>query len=103
MVFTGRSIEELISERGSQEWVLNPERAPRCSYLVCTQNAEGNRGGRAGHGEAFMVGKVSTVEAAPEETPPGNPERYIIRISDFARISIPNAWDGSRNPCATCI
>ena len=35
--------------------------------------------------------------AAPEESDDGK-ERWLILISEFARIEVPNAWDHGRNP-----
>lgn len=95
-VFTFRSIERILQEGGSQAWNLDPKNAIRCRYLVCCRNqfAEGGAGGPEEHGAAFLVGKISGVEPAPER-----PERYIVRISEYALINPkPVVWPGSRNP-----
>lgn len=95
-VFTFRSIERILREGGSQAWNLDPKNAIRCRYLVCCRNhfAEGGAGGPEEHGAAFLVGKISGVEPAPER-----PERYIVRISEYALINPqPLVWPGSRNP-----
>ena len=38
IVFTARSPARIVREGGSQAWVLNPDRARQCTWLVCTQN-----------------------------------------------------------------
>lgn len=95
-VFTFRSIERILQEGGSQAWNLNPKNAFRCKYLVCCRNhfAKGGAEGPEEHGAAFLIGKISGVEPAPER-----PERYIVRISEYALIDPqPLVWPGSRNP-----
>lgn len=93
LVFTERSHKQILEEGGSQAWVLNQERARRCEYLVCTQNTHkwGDEAKR--HGEAFLVGRISDLVPAPDDQ-----DRWLIRISEYARIKISNAWQGLRNP-----
>lgn len=94
LVFTQRSVDELRLEGGSQAWALNADRARRCEFLVCAQNRYGsNPSGTAPHGSAFCVGKISSVEAAPEDA-----SRSIIRVSALASVSVPNVWQHWRNP-----
>lgn len=95
-VFTFRSIERMLREGGSQAWNLDPKNARRCTYLVCCRNhfAKGGAEGPEEHGAAFLVGKISGVEPAPER-----PERYIVRISEYALLNPqPVVWPGARNP-----
>jgi hypothetical protein len=101
MVFTGRSPNRILKEGGSQAWVLNPRRARECEYLVCTQNQHAGKWAdpTEPHGGAFLVGKISglSLSKEPKESPE-DPDRYLIQISEFTRVNIPKAWDGSRNP-----
>jgi hypothetical protein len=95
-VFTYRSKEEIINSRGSEAWALNPQNAQRCRYLVCTRNRYTHPAdsGPEEHGAAFLIGKVSLVEPAPER-----PDRYIIRFNEYALLDPqPVVWPGSRNP-----
>jgi hypothetical protein len=97
LVFTSRSIEQMQDQGGSQAWVLDPRRARGCGYLVCAWNPTGeyakNTPDRQ-HREGFLIAPITSVDPTPEE-----PGRYIIRFSEFARISIPNAWPlRQRNP-----
>src|SRR5688572_28178904 len=94
VVFTAKSADRLIAEGGSQAWVLNRARARQSRYLVCAQNAHSKWGdGQGAHGSAFLIGKVDDVVQASMHK-----ERWLIRISEYARVSLPDKWDGSRNP-----
>jgi hypothetical protein len=100
-VFTARSPDRIVAEGGSQAWVLNPARAKHCTWLVCTQNQHNPdhefEDATEPHGEGFLVGRISSIRKT-EEPQEDDKERYIIGISEFARIKLPNAWDGGRNP-----
>jgi hypothetical protein len=99
VVFTARSPGRIIDEGGSQAWVLNPVRAKLCKWLVCTQNRHNPdhefSDATEPHGSAFLVGKISGITQSSEE---GSKDRWIIEISDAARISIPDVWQHWRNP-----
>src|ERR1019366_294153 len=94
-VFTGRSVDQMLSEGGSQAWALDAGRARRCAYVVCSQNRHSDtiRSGVAPHGSAFLVAKIADVVDSPEV-----PGRYNILFSEFARIAVPSLWGGWRNP-----
>jgi hypothetical protein len=98
VVFTARSPDRIVSEGGSQAWVLNPVRAKQCTWLLCTQNRHNPdhefSDATEPHGTGFLLGKISGIRKSDE----GEGVRWIITISEYARLSIPSAWDGSRNP-----
>jgi hypothetical protein len=99
VVFTARSPERIIREGGSQAWVLNPARAKQCAWLVCTQNRHNPdhefSDATEPHGSAFLLAKISAVIHSPESD---SDDRWMIAISEFARINRPDAWDHGRNP-----
>lgn len=99
VVFTARSRERIIQEGGSQAWVLNATRAKSCSWVVCTQNRHNPdhefSDATEAHGAGFLVGKIANIEKSQEE---GAGDRWIIRVKEVARVNLPNAWDGGRNP-----
>jgi hypothetical protein len=99
VVFTARSPGRIIDEGGSQAWVLNPARAKLCKWLVCTQNRHNPdhefSDATEPHGSAFLVGKISAITRSPEE---GSDDRWIIEISEVARINEPDVWKHWRNP-----
>lgn len=101
LVFTYRSTKAILEERGVQAWVLDPARAQRCAYIVCTRNRHfpdavpsKQEGAAEPHGTAFLVGKITRVEPSPEI-----PGRYIVRFDRYAALESQQAvWPGSQNP-----
>ncbi len=106
VVFTARRLERILAEGGTSAWRLDPNRTRRCEFVVCTRNArshfdQGDWGeGPEDHHAAFVVGKIQKV--VPSTAPPENNEssknRYLIEFTEFARVNIPNVWNGDRNP-----
>lgn len=96
VVFTARSPQRIVREGGSASWVLNAGRAENCDYLVCTQNQRNSWGDATQeHGSAFLIGRISGLEAMPEEN---GQMRWLIAISEYAFIDTQNVWQGWRNP-----
>jgi hypothetical protein len=99
VVFTARSPERIVREGGSQAWVLNPARAKGCTWLVCTQNRHNAdhefSDATEPHGAGFLLGKISAIRNSEAE---GDKDRWIVAISEFARIDKPDLWDHGRNP-----
>lgn len=100
VVFTARSPQRIIREGGSQAWLLNRTHAKQCEWLVCTQNVHNPdhefSDATEPHGAAFMVARIRSIERSLE--PNEGPQRWMIGISEYALISIPDIWDGGRNP-----
>lgn len=96
VVMTARGPDRIIQEGGSQAWVLNPKNAMKHRYLVTVQNRHNGQWGGATepHGTAFLIGKISDVVPSPE---PKSKGRYLVKISDYARIDVQCKWRGS-NP-----
>lgn len=98
-VFTARSPGRIIEEGGSQAWILNPARAKLATWLVCTQNRYNPdhefSDATEPHGAAFLIGKISGVRQSLEE---GGEGRWIIEISEYAFVNVPDAWKHWRNP-----
>lgn len=95
VVLTARGPQRIIEEHGSQAWRLNPQNAKQLEYCVCVQNQHNGHWGGASqeHHHAFMVGRISDVVVSPERS-----DRYLVVFSEYARIDVPNAWPGLRNP-----
>lgn len=92
-VFTAKSFDSILREGGSGEWKLDPARAKKCEWVVCTQNAhnpEDYADGNEPHGSAFLIGRISRISPAGD--------RWRIEFSEYARISQPDVWAGDRNP-----
>ncbi|MDG3015823.1 hypothetical protein [Speluncibacter jeojiensis] len=98
VVFTAKSPATILREGGSQAWKLDPTRAKKCTWLVCTQNAhnvEDYADGNEPHGSAFLIGRISRISPATEVGVEG---RWKVEFSEYARIASPNVWGGDRNP-----
>lgn len=96
VVFTAKSIDRLLREGGTSSWRLDRNHARKCAFAVCTRNAYADWvEGPEEHHSAFLVGKISDVVPCPEE---GGNGRYLVQFSEFARVNIPDAWKGDRNP-----
>jgi hypothetical protein len=44
------------------------------------------------HGTAFLIGRIAEIVRS------GQPGRWLIKISEYAEINIPNVWKGWRFP-----
>jgi hypothetical protein len=99
VVFTARSPKRIVDEGGSQAWVLNPARAKLADWLVCTQNRHHRdhefSDATEPHGSAMLVCKISGVRRSSEED---CEDRWLVEISQYAYVSIPNVWKHWRNP-----
>lgn len=93
VVFTAKSIERLLSEGGTSSWRLDRNHARQCAFAICTRNAYADWvEGPEDHHNAFLVGKVKGVVPAKEEG------RFLVQFSEYAKVNIPNVWQGDRNP-----
>jgi hypothetical protein len=92
VVFTARSLDEILRDGGSRDWRLDSDRASGCHYLVCTQNRRNTDFGAptAPHGAAFLIGRISGVVTSPDD-----PARWLIKISEYTECIIPNTWGKS--------
>lgn len=94
-VFTVDGSDTILNAGYSQSWRLSTQNAAKVDYLVCVQNREEGWGNpRAAHGTAFLVGKISGIAPSKDEG------RKLIKISEYALVDVPDAWDGNRNPIA---
>jgi hypothetical protein len=73
---------------------LDPERARRAEYLVCTHNGHNPafRAPTAAHRAAILIGRIADVVPSLEE-----PNRWLIKISEYIALTpaIPNIWGKS--------
>lgn len=100
-VLTGRGIETMLDEGGSQAWVIDTSRAKDCEYVVCVQNHKQDQFDSkqlsAPHHTAFLVGKLAGIAAADL----GNGEkgtRKKLLFSEYAEIDLADKWPRYRNP-----
>jgi len=107
VVFTAKSIEEIVHYSGTSAWTVNPQRATKAKYAVVTRNLhnpidwnpEFGRG-KEPHGSAFLVGKLKgAVEDTGLTDSRGRP-RYHLPFSEYAVLEPPilDVWNGQRMP-----
>lgn len=88
--FTENSLEDILDRGGDYDWVLDQDRAKKCQYLVCCSSQGANRK------SSFLVGKISGAEFTYAGENGQN--RYLVAISEYALINIPDSWPGNQNP-----
>ena len=92
-VFTGKSKEHVLRDGGTQSWRLVPSHAAIHESVVCCRSGVDWAEGAEERGSAFMVGRLASVVKSVED-----PDRYLIRFSEYAVVPVPHAWKGWRNP-----
>lgn len=100
IVFTAKSTELIHQQGGTSSWVLSPASMRNVRYVVCTRNTgrelDEEDGPRTeAHGEAFLVGKVSGLRQIEDRN---NRKRYLVQMSEYARVSVADFWTHDRNP-----
>ena len=100
VVYTNKNTEFLTRLNGSCSWLLNPERARNCDYVVCTFNANHELADDSvlpGYG--FLIGKISGVT---ESLNPFDEGRWMIEFEEYMGIDEPDIWqhvsEGNRYP-----
>ena len=97
-VLTAKGVATILREGGSCSWVLDPARARRCRWLVCTRNGHPDEWAREEeapepHRSAFLVGTIRDVVPSPDHE-----GRWLVRPDRYALADLPEAWRGWRNP-----
>jgi hypothetical protein len=96
VVFTAKSIERILHEGGTSSWRLDRNHARKCQFALCTRNAHADWvEGPEEHQTGFLIARVRDVVPAPNTR---SDDRYLIQFNEFARVDIPGAWKGDRNP-----
>jgi len=88
--FTENSLDDIRNRGGDYDWALNPDRAKKCKYLVCCSSQGANQR------TSFLVGKISGTEFTYAGK--NGKKRYLVTISEYASIDIPDSWSGQQNP-----
>ena len=101
VVFTAKSVEQLLEHGGTRSWVLNPKSMASVTYVVCTRNSDRQHDAECGirpeaHNSAFIVGRVSGLEKVDHRH---DRDRYLVKFSEYALVNVASFRDGStRNP-----
>src|SRR5438552_1663307 len=101
-VFTADTVEEILAQRGSGGWVVNPAKASKCKYVVCCrrQNWKTRKAGVPNRA-AFLVGVISDLQKCIDSENDRGQSRFLIEISKYATLNKPGVWnEDARNPVA---
>ena len=101
-VLTADTADSMLAGGGSGDWVVDPDKASAYTYVVCCRNQSWrNRKDKIEDRAAFLVGTIAGLREQPDSTNSRGQKRYLIEMSSYALINVPNAWPkGHRNPVA---
>lgn len=104
-IFTGKDLKRMELEGGSGYWVVRTDRIKNAEYVIFIRNHRETWAVKdgLGHGQAFMVGKISGCIPTKKHT-----GRKLIQISEYALLpdtdNFKKAWKkltaGQRYPVA---
>lgn len=101
VVLTADTVEFILGQGGSGDWVINPDKANGCRYIVCCRKLNwNNRKEGIENRAAFLIGVVAGLRERPNSANTRGQPRYLIEISEYALITRPGAWGTDRNPIA---
>jgi hypothetical protein len=102
VVFTADSVDTIVRQRGSGDWVVSAKKADSCKFIVCCRKPNwSNRKEGIPARAAFLIGRVAgLLQRAGSETP-RDQMRYLIQMADYAEFEKPGVWkERVRNPVA---
>jgi hypothetical protein len=106
VLFTAKTIDQVLAAGGSQWWVISPHRMETVSYAILVRNSDSKYDIENGkrpepHDSAFMVGKIKGFRKVANHK---GLDRYLIEFSDYAVLDpIPDFRSGrARNPVTYC-
>ena len=84
VVFTHKSHDFLVKLNATCSWVINPHRAKKCKYVVCTRNALHELSDEDYlHGQGVIIGRKLSVSPTLN---PIDEDRYMIEFEEYAEI-----------------
>jgi hypothetical protein len=94
-VLTCKSVEHMISDRGTQSWRADRSRLKGCDYVVCARNQYGpyRAEGTEEHRHAFLIGRISDVVDADD----GDGRQKIV-FTSYALVEGPEMPLKGANP-----
>ncbi len=99
VVSTIETAEAILAQGGIGNWVLSPDKANKCKYVVCcTKEDWRKRKECIPARNAFLVGIIKELKIAPGSENSRGQSRFFIGISSFARTNFKGVWKEGRNP-----
>jgi hypothetical protein len=105
VLFTSETVETILSQGGTDGWVLSPKKAGTRKFVVCCRKpAWNNKKEGIAHRAAFLIGLISGLQKTPDSENKRNQPRFLIELSEYATLERSEVWDSevwdkeSRNP-----
>jgi hypothetical protein len=88
VVLTSKNLQTMFAEGGCAYWRAKKDSILACQYVVATRNRNSTWvQGPEQHGSAFFIGEINGVKEVDG--------RYVVQVSRYATINIPNFWPGT--------
>jgi hypothetical protein len=102
VVFTADTLDTILRQGGSGDWVVSAKKADSCKYIVCCRKPNwSNRKEGIPARVAFLIGRVAGLLERPDSANGRDQMRYLIQMADYAVLEKPGVWkDKVRNPVA---
>jgi hypothetical protein len=100
VVFTSETVETILNQGGTGDWVVSPKKAGTCKYVVCCRKTDWvNRKEAIPHRTAFLVGAIAGLHKTPDSENERGQAHFLIEISEYASVQRSETWDkDTRNP-----
>lgn len=99
LVFTSETVETILSNGGTGDWVLSPKKAGTCKYAVCCRKtAWNNKKEGIDHGAAFLIGLIAGLRKQPDSENDRGQPRFLIELSEYDTFERGEVWKEGRNP-----
>jgi hypothetical protein len=99
VVSTTEIVDLILTQEGIGNWVLSPDKANKCKYVVCCRKEHWrNRKEGIPARSAFLVGVISELISAPGSENSRGQSRFFLGISSYALVNLKGVWKEGRNP-----
>src|ERR1700738_1862256 len=102
VVFPSDSVDTILRQGGSGDWVVSAKKADSRKYIVCCRKPNwSNRKEGIPARAAFLIGRVAGLRQRPGSETDRDQMRYLIQMADHAVLEKPGVWkERVRNPVA---
>ncbi len=85
VVFTADTLDSILRQGGSGDWVVSAKKADSCQYIVCCRKPNwSNRKEGIPARAAFLIGRVAGLRERPDSGNGRDQMRYLIQMADYA-------------------